>query len=196
MQDEQLPVVAIGSAGDVTRVNDLARRILEPHFRSRDVSLGALVALLLQREPRSGGIVSLSWGHRSEDSPFTALSIVLSTPGGPRPIEEGTSNGTKLIEQAAPTPDECGVCRLRSPLDTIQRVARGLRRDTAVHLDSANELELLEGEADRALLVVEGLLGLPHMAGCPAGRLNEARPDAAGTAETHPSGSTASRTAR
>jgi DNA-binding CsgD family transcriptional regulator len=175
MEDEQLPVVAIGSAGDVTRVNAPARRILQADFGSRDVSLGALVALLLQREPQSRGVVSLSLGHESRELRPAALSVVLNIQGGAGAhVTQGTSTRSSLTERRGlHDPDGCPVCRLRSPLDTIQRVARGLRSDESLqhNVDVARELELLEVEAQRASLIVESSLGPAPTASPASGRL-------------------------
>jgi len=194
-QDEQLPVVAIGSAGDVTRVDDPARRIMKTDSGSRDVSLGALVALLLQREPRSRGIVSLSLGHDAQVPPFAALSIVLSVQGGGLgpPPNDGESTGPSLGQSGAThAADDCVVCRLRGPLETIQRIARGLRRreeGVRRNLDSAYELEVLEIEAERASLIVDALLDLQPSGARPGSKLSNVarRPAVTGIADVHPS---------
>ena len=176
-RDQQRPVVAIGSDGDVTRVNAPARELLQADFASGHLSLGALVALLLQRDPSSRGIVSFSLERDSEEPPSTALSVVLSIQESfSIPREEGVSDRTSFSRhRGLHSPDDCAVCRLRSPLETIQRVARGLRRDTSVQrkLDIARELELLEVEAQRASFIVENSLELQPMAAGPGSRLND-----------------------
>jgi DNA-binding NarL/FixJ family response regulator len=164
-QEQPLPVVAIGSDGDITGVNDPARRILHVEQRETgDESLGALIASLLAQDPRSEASASLSLtDSQEEDAPVQALTIVLSArPAAAKAAQSTEARATRAEHRhARHAADHCAACRLRSPLEAIQRVARTLRTRDGLDRsgDASSALAMLEAEAERASLLVEDLIG-------------------------------------
>jgi signal transduction histidine kinase len=165
--------VAIGSSGAVTRVNGPARRILGagdgPPLEGPN--LGALLATFFARRHLSG-IASLSFNNGLEEANQAPLTIVLSDERS-----EDEAHAQERIQR--PTPVESSEHRLtdyiahelKNPIGSIAALARvlRLRYETIPQGERAAALHAIETDAQRALLILEGLLNLAQGRSRPMG---------------------------
>ena len=160
-----MPIVAIAASGSVTKVNGPARKLLDStEAPLESPNLGALLATFFARHHRSGGMVSLSLQTEMDES-NEALTIVLSE----EPVDEaaGSSNsephgGPPALYEGDHRLADFIAHELRNPMSAIQGMARVLRvrHDSIPEGDQVATIHSIELEAQRALLILEGLLNL------------------------------------
>jgi signal transduction histidine kinase len=158
-----LPIVAIDSTGSVTKVNSQARKVLgETTQYLEGPNLGALIASFFSHRQKAGR-ACLSFPD-GEDDEAKALTVVLSQTFSGRP--EGSP-----IAPAAPTVEDARekhkladyiAHELKNPLGAILALSRILRfRGNEIEEDDrAEALQSIEAEAEKSLLIVQGLLRL------------------------------------
>jgi len=166
LQDRRLPIVAIGSKGAVTKVNGPARKILGDDVQSFEgASLGALVAGYFTRRHKTGGIASLSLMAHDDEAAEAQLTIVLSDEQDEESPEPDVANHER--DEVCSGKNERRLLdylahELKSPLGSVKSWSRilRLRFETISHSDRVAALHFIETDAERALLIVEGLLSL------------------------------------
>lgn len=151
-------------SGRVTKMNGPARRVLgPPEEAAESPNLGSLVASFIAANKEHADLATISFV--AGDGQEQEMVIVLSNePAG------GTDNGSPA-GQAWPAASEPGESprlahyiahELRNPLSTILGISKILEnRFQYLSLDDRTmALHSVEGEAERALLILEGLLRL------------------------------------
>jgi signal transduction histidine kinase len=165
LQDPRIPIVAIAASGSVTKVNGAARKLLDStEAPSGGLNLGALLAGFFVRHHRSGGIVSLSLSAEPAE-PDEALSIVLSEEPADGAAQAGAAEpqgGQPALYDGDHRLSDFIAHELRNPMSAIQGMARVLRvrHDSIPEADKVATVHSIEIEAQRALLILEGLLNL------------------------------------
>ena len=165
---QKLPIVAIDSQGAVTKINSQARKVLAGANADEGADLGKLVAGLFKNHDSTNAIASLSLTS-NDGQPPDRLVVVLSEERAderPPPEHAVTDDAPR---QSTDTSDrrlaDFLAHELRNPLGSIQSWAKILRGriQTLSQVDRAEALQYIEGDAERALLIVDGLLRIARL---------------------------------
>jgi signal transduction histidine kinase len=167
LQDPTLPIVAISMSGRVTKMNAPARRVfVTPDDPAQTPNLGSLVAAFFANHQANGGTASLTL--TANQGKEEELAIVLSN----EPVQAEETHVPEA--EAWPHVDDSGngprlahyiAHELRNPISTILGLSKVLEnRFQFLTVDDRNlALHSVEGEAERALLILEGLLRLAQV---------------------------------
>jgi len=162
---QALPIVAVNPAGVVTKANVAARKILnvEP-TKTENVDLGRLVAgLLNSAQGRTSATLNVTRSAGEAQDILIVLSEGDAAP--PTPALEPMARETTAIadrDRAESAVADFIAHELRNPLSAILGISQVLEdRAASVTQEERREaLETIHTEADKALMILQGLLRL------------------------------------
>ena len=169
LQDPRVPIVAISPSGNVTRVNAAARRLLGvPEDDKEGANLGLLLARYLTGDGRRGSRAALLLSGLEEGG--SEINLVLSDEWPiplakvPPPVADATEAQPVVRREDLRLADYIAH-ELRNPIGTILGLSQilGARFESISGEDRSLALESVHGEAEKALLILEGLLRLARM---------------------------------
>jgi signal transduction histidine kinase len=163
---QALPIVAVNHAGVVTKANVAARKILNVEGTEVEhTELGSLIASVLKSDRgRARATLSVSGAtHDTQD-----ILVVLSEGGSPEPppavSPETPPAETTVLERERGDGAVADFIahELRNPLSAILGISQVLEeRSSSVTQEERREaLQTIHAEADKALMILQGLLRL------------------------------------
>jgi signal transduction histidine kinase len=161
---QALPIVAVSPSGVVTKANVAARKILKVEATEVERSdLGSLIAGVLKSDRgRARATLSVGGDTRDAQDIMVVLSegaIVEAPPASPpstveAPVVERDRSESNVADFIAH--------ELRNPLSAILGISQVLedRSSTVTQEERREALQTIHSEADKALLILQGLLRL------------------------------------
>jgi signal transduction histidine kinase len=162
---QALAIVAVNNAGIVTKANVAARKILNVEASGvESADLGSLIAGVL-KSGHGAARATISMAGEAQDR--QDILVVLSEGSGSEPVVAAPETATAEPVLAETERGEGAVAdfiahELRNPLSAILGISQVLEdRAASVSLEERREaLQTIHSEADKALMILQGLLRL------------------------------------
>jgi signal transduction histidine kinase len=161
---QALPIVAVSPTGVVTKANVAARKILKVDANEIERSdLGSLIAGILKaNQGRARATLSVTADARETQDILVVLSEASAIEPSPASGENPVAAVVAERDRADNNVADFIAHELRNPLSAILGISQVLedRSSTVTQEERREALETIHSEADKALLILQGLLRL------------------------------------
>lgn len=160
---QALPIIAVDPAGVITKANVAARKVLNIQAGAEQTDLGSLVAGILKSDRgRTHATLRVSSDAHDSQDVLVVLSEASTTDPAPdsgAPAEAETGERERGSEGAVA---DFIAHELRNPLSAILGISQVLedRSSSVTHEERQEALQTIHSEADKALMILQGLLRL------------------------------------